>query len=101
MCGSDKQYLHKLAVAVRSVLGRATVVYTTDPPWLLDKGSLAGTEVFTYACSAAVPAALLCPATVWHTIMPLQAAHMPDMLVLALDCLFLSLHLGWAAGTGC
>ena len=58
MCGSDKQYLHELAAAVRGVLGRRTIVYTTDPPWLLDKGSIAGPEVFT---CASTPAASLCP----------------------------------------
>ncbi len=65
MCGSDKQYLHELAAAVRSNLGRATVVYTTDPPWLLDKGSIAGPEVFTCVPTAAALARTLAPAALW------------------------------------
>ncbi len=65
MCGSDKQYLHELAAAVRSNLGHATIVYTTDPPWLLDKGSIAGPEVFTCASTAAAPACTSSPAAVW------------------------------------
>ena len=65
MCGSDKQYLHELAVAVRGALGRATIVYTTDPPWLLDKGSIAGPEVFTCAYTGPALARMLSPALVW------------------------------------
>ena len=47
MCGSEHEYLHQLAAAVRSVLGPATYVYTTDPPWLVTKGSMPGTEIYT------------------------------------------------------
>jgi hypothetical protein len=47
MCGSEHEYLHQLAAAVRSVLGPAIYVYTTDPPWLVTKGSMPGTEVYT------------------------------------------------------
>ena len=47
MCGSEHEYLHQLAAAVRSVMGPATYVYTTDPPWLLTKGSMPGTEVYS------------------------------------------------------
>ena len=53
MCGSDKQYLRSLAKAVRDVLGFATYVYTTDPPWLIRKGSLPGTVIYTCALDPA------------------------------------------------
>lgn len=47
MCGKDPAYLRQLVAMVKAGLGRATIVYTTDPPWLLQQGSLPGTEMYT------------------------------------------------------
>ena len=85
MCGSDRQYLRQLSAAVRDALGSATYVYTTDPPWLLHKGSLPGPEVYT--CAPA-PTALrrlsqgyCCPLPAQQTGLPTwQAAHSGHVL---------------------
>lgn len=46
-CGSSKAYLQNLIAVARATLGQETVIFTTDPPYNVGKGSLAGDKVYT------------------------------------------------------
>ena len=80
MCGSEHEYLHQLAAAVRSVLGPATYVYTTDPPWLLTKGSMPGTEVYSCVPQPRRPAPAHLQSLQWR--LTLVWPEHPNMLAL-------------------
>jgi len=51
-CGSDKVYLRHLISSARAILGNEVILYTTDPPANVEKGSLPGDEIFTCAPEA-------------------------------------------------
>ncbi|KAI3434573.1 hypothetical protein D9Q98_002644 [Chlorella vulgaris] len=46
-CNDDKAYLRHLAALVRMHLSRRTLLFTTDPPGVAARGTLAGEEVYT------------------------------------------------------
>lgn len=46
-CGSDKVYLRHLVALARELLGDDVILYTTDPPANVAKGSLPGDEIYT------------------------------------------------------
>ena len=48
-CGASKVYLRALAATTRRALGDNVMLFTTDPPQLVERGSLPGDELFTYA----------------------------------------------------
>lgn len=48
-CGSDKVYLRHLVARAHELLGDDVILYTTDPPANVAKGSLLGDEVYTCA----------------------------------------------------
>jgi len=50
-CGSDRTYLRHLVATARRYLGPDVILYTTDPPPNVARGSLPGDEVYTYAVS--------------------------------------------------
>ncbi len=50
-CGSDRTYLRHLVATARRHLGPDVILYTTDPPPNVARGSLPGDEVYTYAVS--------------------------------------------------
>ena len=45
--GEDKPYIRHLVGLVRQHLGNEILIYTTDPPDVVHKGSLPGDEVFS------------------------------------------------------
>jgi beta-galactosidase len=46
-CGEDHEYIRKLVDMAKRHLGPDVVLYTTDPPGIVVKGSLPGDEIFT------------------------------------------------------
>ena len=46
--GPDEDYIRHLLGTARSMLGDEIIVYTTDPPTNVGKGSLTGDEVYRY-----------------------------------------------------
>lgn len=46
-CGDDKAYLRSLASIVRTHLSSKVLLFTTDPPGVAPRGTLAGDEVYT------------------------------------------------------
>jgi beta-galactosidase len=46
-CGDDKSYLRSLASIVRTHLSDRVLLFTTDPPGVAPRGTLAGEEVYT------------------------------------------------------
>jgi beta-galactosidase len=46
-CGSDRTYLRHLVATARQHLGDEVILYTTDPPPNVARGSLPGDEVYT------------------------------------------------------
>ena len=50
-CGSERNYLRHLVATARRHLGPDVILYTTDPPPNVARGSLPGDEVYTYAVS--------------------------------------------------
>ena len=48
-CGSDRTYLRHLVATARRHLGPDVILYTTDPPPNIARGSLPGDEVYTCA----------------------------------------------------
>ena len=46
-CGDDKAYLRHLVALARAHLGDDVLLFTTDPPGVAAKGTLAGDEVYT------------------------------------------------------
>ena len=46
--GPDEDYIRHLIGTARSMLGDEIIVYTTDPPTNVGKGSLTGDEVYRY-----------------------------------------------------
>jgi len=50
-CGSDRTYLRHLVATARRYLGPDVILYTTDPPPNVARGSLPGDEVYTCAAS--------------------------------------------------
>ena len=46
-CGSSKTYLRNLIATAKASLGKEAVIFTTDPPYNVEKGSLPGDEVYT------------------------------------------------------
>lgn len=57
-CGDNKDYLQHLVATARTHLGNDIILYTTDPPGVINRGTLAGGEVYRYA--AARPAGCVC-----------------------------------------
>ena len=51
--GPNEEYMEHLVGTVRSVLGGDFIIYTTDPPPNIAKGSLAGDPV--YRCPPFLP----------------------------------------------
>ena len=50
--GPNEKYIKHLVGTVRTVLGNDFIIYTTDPPPNIAKGSLAGDSVYRYQCHA-------------------------------------------------
>ena len=48
LSGDNRGYLRHLVATTRQHLGSQVVIYTTDPPPNVQKGSLPGREVFTW-----------------------------------------------------
>ncbi len=46
--GPNEKYMRHLVGTVRASLGNDVVIYTTDPPPNIAKGSIAGDEVYRY-----------------------------------------------------
>ena len=46
-CGEDKDYLRHLIATARAHLSPDVLLFTTDPPNVAPKGSIAGEEVYT------------------------------------------------------
>ena len=46
-CGHSKGYLRNLIGLARKTFGDDTIVFTTDPPSIVDAGSIPGDEVYT------------------------------------------------------
>lgn len=46
-CGSDRTYLRHLVATARQHLGDDVILYTTDPPPNVARGSLPGDEIYT------------------------------------------------------
>jgi beta-galactosidase len=44
--GPNEKYMRHLLQTARASLGDTAVIYTTDPPTNINKGSLAGDEVY-------------------------------------------------------
>lgn len=47
--GPNEPYLRHLLASARAALGEDALIYTTDPPPNIQKGSLAGGDVYSYA----------------------------------------------------
>ena len=45
--GGDLNYVRHLVNLAHEILGKEAMLYTTDPPPVVQKGSLPGEEVFT------------------------------------------------------
>lgn len=45
--GPDRKYLRFLSDKLRQYMGEDVLIYTTDPPDYVERGSLPGDEVFT------------------------------------------------------
>lgn len=45
--GGDLKYVRHLVNLAQGILGKEAILYTTDPPPVVQKGSLPGDEVFT------------------------------------------------------
>ena len=45
-CGDSKPYLRNLIGVARKAMGDV-VIFTTDPPSIIEKGSIAGDEVYS------------------------------------------------------
>ena len=52
--GGDLNYVRHLVGLARGILGQEAILFTTDPPPVVQKGSLPGDEVFTYAPPSAL-----------------------------------------------
>lgn len=50
--GPNEPYLRHLLATARASLGEDALIYTTDPPPNLGKGTLAGDDVYTCAAPA-------------------------------------------------
>ena len=46
-CGDSKSYLRNLIAAAKAAFGEDMIIFTTDPPSIVEKGSLEGDEVYT------------------------------------------------------
>lgn len=46
-CGNNKPYLRNLIQAAKRNFGEEMVVFTTDPPTIIEDGSIKGDEVFS------------------------------------------------------
>lgn len=43
----DQEYLEFLKDRIHKYLGKDTIIYTTDPPSVIQKGTLRGSEVYS------------------------------------------------------
>lgn len=66
-CGSDSDYIRHLLATAKAALGDDVIFYTTDPPSLIQAGSLPGDELYTLA---PIPSSLSFQAHSfsWHSI---------------------------------
>lgn len=46
-CGSSKSYIRSLITTAKAAFGEDMIIFTTDPPSIVESGSLAGDEVYT------------------------------------------------------
>ena len=67
--GGDLNYVRHLVNLAQGILGKEAILYTTDPPPVVQKGSLPGDEVFTCARSFTLLALYLC-------VLPMLVGHM-------------------------
>ena len=46
-CGSSKAYIRSLIATAKEAFGKDMIIFTTDPPSIVERGSIAGDEVYT------------------------------------------------------
>ena len=47
-CGSSKNYIRSLIATAKAAFGEEMIIFTTDPPSIVERGSIAGDQVYTW-----------------------------------------------------